>query len=348
MDLLDENNNKKNKKTTGQKLVLAALIISIILFVGILVVLMTVNKQTTIKKYTVALNGKKFTPENLEVLELENGEKYIALKNIASQLGYKYYNGEFGITGEDKDKCYIDNGNYITQFFIDSTKIYKAEEEADIDYQYYNIKNKIIEQNGNLYVNLNDLQLSLNLIVYYSEKENQTLIQTADYWIEQQTDFLKNNGYTVSQEKENLRALAYGYVVVTKDDKTGVINLQGEEIIGNKYASMMFDDYTQDFIVSNTEKKFGVITKNSENKISIQYDSIEVLNYNPLLYKVKKVDKFGVLKEDGTVLNEIKYDSIGYSKNIERGFNYTLIVPAIDGYLSKTIVVCEKRKIWLD
>ena len=110
----------------------------------------------------------------------------------------------------------------------------------------------------------------------------------------------------------------------------------------------MFDEYTQDFIVSNTEQKFGVITKNSENKISIQYDSIEVLNYNPLLYKVKKVDKFGVLKEDGTVLNEIKYDSIGYSKNIERGFNYTLIVPAIDGYLSKTIVVCEKRKIWLD
>lgn len=347
MDLLDENNNKKNKKTTGQKLVLAALIISIILFVGILVVLMTVNKQTTVKKYTVALNGKEFSSENLEVLELENGEKYIALKNIATQLGYRYYNGEFGITGEDKDKGYIDNGNNIIQFFADSTKIYKAEEDADIDYQYYNIKNKIIEQNGNLYVDLNDLQISLNLIVYYSEKANQTLIQTADYWIEQQAEFLKNNSYTVSQEKENLRALAYGYVVVAKDEKIGVITLQGQEIIGSKYRSIKFNEYTQEFIVSNTERKFGVITKNSENKISMQYDSIEILNYNPLLYKVKKVDKYGVLKEDGTVLNEIKYDSIGYPKNTEKGFNYTLIIPAIDGYLPETIVVCEKRKVWL-
>lgn len=84
MDLLNENNNnKKNKKTTGQKVILVALVISIILFIGILVVLMTLGNQTTVKKYTVALNGKEFNIESLEILELENRRKIYSIKKYS-------------------------------------------------------------------------------------------------------------------------------------------------------------------------------------------------------------------------------------------------------------------------
>lgn len=347
MDLLNENNNKKNKKTTGQKVVLTALIVSVILFIGILVLLLTLSKQATAIKYTIAINGEKFYVEDLEILSLENGKSYIALRNIANKLNYKYYNGEFGMASEDKSKGYIDNGDYIIQFFANSPKIYKVEEELDIDYQYYNIQNEILEQNGNLYISLEDLQLAFNLIVNYSAELNQTTIQTAENWLAEQSAFFTNNNYTVNEEKENLRALSYGYVIVTKDEKVGVINLQGQEIIGNKYNSIKFEEYTQNFIVSNVQKKFGIITKESETIINMQYEEIEVLNYNPLLYKVKKINEYGVLNAKGEVLNEIKYDSIGYPKNNEKGINYTLIVPEIAGYLSKAIVVCEKGKYGL-
>lgn len=341
MDLL-EDNKKKNNKTPAQKVVLALLIFSIVLCIIIGIAMAFLSTQKENKPYSVLMNG-----ETVNTITNESGQYYISLKSICNQLGYNYYNGEFKIAEEDKSKGYIDNGTNIIQFFTNSQKIYKTAEDSNTDYEYYNLDNKILTSGDNLYIAIYDLDVALNLILSYSEKNNQTTILSPETWISQKATSFKENGVTISNTPENMKALAYGYVVVSKDNKYGVINLNGDELIGNKYNSITFSEYTGQFIVSNTSNQFGIISKDGLAKINLQYDSLEIINYNPLLYKVKKLQKYGVMKEDGTIVNDIVYDSIGYPKNKEREINYTLIIPTLNENIPESIVVCSNGKYGL-
>lgn len=346
MDLL-ENNKKKNEKTKTQKMVLVLLIISIILsiVVGIAKVILSMQKET--QPYTISIDGENIDLTDLQLKKSENGVEYISLKAICNKLGYSYYNGEFRITEEDKSRGYIYNGTDIIQFFADSKEIYKTSETSNEDYQYYNLYNNVLIFEENLYIAVNDLDVALNLILTYSESNNKTIITTPENWISQNLEGLKSQGITISNTSENIKALSYGYVIISKDNRYGVIGLDGKEVIGNKYSSITFVEYTGEFITSNTNNQFGIITYNGEAKINLQYDSLEILNYNPLLYKVKKLQKYGILKEDGTVVNDIIYDSIGYPNNKEKEINYTLIIPNINENIPESIVVCSNNKYGL-
>lgn len=346
MDLL-ENSKKKNKKTTAQRIVLTLLIISIILcvIVGILMVFLSTQEEN--KQYSIMINGQKADLNKLQLISNENGENFISLKTICNQFGYNYYNGEFKIAEENKNKGYIDNGSNVIQFFADSQTIYKTAEDSNTDYEYYNLDNKIVTHEDNLYIAIYDLDVALNLILSYSEKNNQTMISTSEYWISQKEGVFKEVGVTISNTPENMKALSYGYVVISKDSKYGVINLNGEELVGNKYNSITFSEYTGDFIASNTNNQFGTISKDGLAKINLQYDSFEIINYNPLLYKIKKLDKYGIMKEDGTIVNDIVYDSIGYPKDTARDINYTLIIPKLNENIPTSIVVNTNGKYGL-
>lgn len=346
MDLLQEN-KKKSKKTSAQKVVLSLLIISIVLCIIIGIIMAYLSMQGETKPYSMIINGKSVNLTDLQLTTTEYGQKYISLKSLTNNLGYDYYNGEFKIAGEDKTKGYIDTKTNIIQFFVDSPKIYKTIEKSKTDCEYYNLENSIISLNENLYIAVDDLDVALNLIVNYSEKNNQTIIETPEHWINQRTDALKQDSITISNTPENMKALSYGYAVISKDGKYGVIKLTGEEIIGNKYNSIMFSEYTGSFIVSNTSNKFGIISKEGLAKINLQYDSIEIINYNPLLYKVKRLEKYGVMKEDGSIVNDIKYDSFGYPENKAKEINYTLIIPSLNENIPETIIVFSNNKYGL-
>lgn len=346
MDLLEEN-RKKNNKTPAQKVVLALLIISIVLCIIIGIIMAFVSMQGENKPYSIVINGKNVETKTLQLIANENGQNYISLKSICNQLGYNYYNGEFKIAEEDKSKGYIDNGTNIVQFFANSQEIYKTAENSNTDYEYYKLENKILTSEDNLYIAMYDLDVALNLILSYSKENNQTTIFSPEQWISEKTKAFNEIGVTISNTPENMKALAYGYVVISKDSKYGVINLNGEELVGNKYNSITFLEYTGDFIASNTSNQFGIISKDGLAKINLQYDSLEIINYNPLLYKVKKLEKYGVMKENGTIINEIAYDSLGYPKNKAREINYTLIIPNLNENIPKSIVVCSKGKYGL-
>lgn len=346
MDLL-ENNKKKNEKTKAQKIILILLVISIILclIVGIAKVILSMQEGT--QPYTISIDGENINLTELQLRSSENGVEYVSLKAICNKLGYSYYNGEFRVTEEDKSRGYIFNGTDIIQFFADSKKIYKTSEDSNKDYQYYNIDNNILISEDNLYIAVNDLDVALNLILTYSEKDNKTVIITPSNWISQNSEGFEAQGVTISDTPENIKALSYGYVVIGKDNRYGVINLAGKELIGNKYLSVEFVEYTGEFIISNTNNQFGVVTSDGEAKINLQYDSLEILNYNPLLYKVKKLQKYGILKEDGTIINDITFDSIGYPRNKEKEIDYTLIIPNINENIPESIVVCSGGKYGL-
>ena len=346
MDLLEEN-KKKNNKTPAQKLVLTLLIISIMLCVviGIIMAYLSINGEN--KPYSITINGEVINNDTIKLVDMENGNKYISLKAICNRLEYNYYNGEFKIAEEDKTKGYIDNKINIVQFFADSKEIYKTSETSNTDVEYYKLENEIVSLEENLYISIEDLDIALNLIIGYSEKDNQTTINTPEFYISKIETALKENNVLISNTPENLKALSYGYIVINKDDKYGVINLSGEELIGNKYNTIAFSEYTGDFIVSDINNKFGIITNSGLAKVNLQYDSIEIINYEPLLYKVKRLEKFGIMMEEGSILNDIVYDLIGYPENKAKEINYTLIIPNLNENIPESIVVCANSKYGL-
>lgn len=349
MNLLEnETNQKKNEKTKAQKVVLTLLIISIILCLLVGIAMAFLALQGEEKEYSIAISGTQVALEDLKVTTSSNGSKYVSIQALCNQLGYKYYNGEYKIPGEAFNKGYVDNKKNIVQFYADSNTIFKTTEDSNTDYEYYTLKNSVLEYNGNIYLAIDDLSIALNLIVNYSEINNQTSIETPENWILEREEKFKELDTSVSNEPENLRAMAYGYVVINKDDKYGVISLDnGNEIIGNKYSSLVFCEYTNNFIVSNTSKKYGVIAKSGISEINLQYDSFEIINYNPILYKVERLEKFGILKNDGTIINEIVYDSIGYPANKDEEIQYSLIVPNLNENISQSIIVCKDKKYGL-
>lgn len=343
MDLLGEQ-KKKNEKSSAQKLVLTLLIVSIVLCVIIGLAIAFLSIQTPTSDYSITINKEK---ADLGILKGEDQKNYISLRKLSEALTYSYYNGEYGVEGENRDKGYIANKTNITQFYANSNKIFKTEQNATTDYAYYELTNNIIANEDNLYICVDDIPKALNLVTQYSAKSNQLAIQTPEYIKTTKAKDFEESGIKISENDKNLKAMAYNYLVINKNDATGVINLQGQEIIGNKYASLEFCEYTNDFIASNKNNKFGVIKADGTAKINLQYDSIEILNYEPLLYKVGKSGKFGIVKEDGTVLNNIIYSSIGYPKNENQGTDYTLIIPKLNENLPESIVVCENGKYGL-
>ena len=131
MDLLNENKYQEKKTPKGKKIVLMLLILSILLSIGILTY-MAYLKSSQPAKAVILING-----EATEITEdLVYDGKYIALKNLSEVLGYEYYNSEYQNYGIDTTKCYIKNKNLIYGFEQDSKKIYKYEENTDLDYQY--------------------------------------------------------------------------------------------------------------------------------------------------------------------------------------------------------------------
>lgn len=346
MDLLQDN-KKKPTKTPAQNFVLFLLIVSIILCIIIGIIMVILNAKGETKQYSLIINETSVDLNNIQLITTENNTKYIPLKSICNILEYDYYNGEFKTTGEDKTKGYIDNNTNVIQFFADSKKIYKTSEKTNLDYEYYTLNHDIIFSNDNLYIALEDLDVALNLILNYSTEDNQTTIQTSEYWINQKSDTFKESNITISNTIENMKALSYGYIIISKEEKYGVINLEGEELIGNKYNNILFSEYTGDFIVSDTSNKFGVISKDGVAKINLQYDSLEIINYEPLLYKVERLEKYGVLNKNGKIINEIKYDSFGYPENRNKGINYTLVIPNLNENIPESIVVCANNKYGL-
>lgn len=348
MDLLQETNKKKkNEKTPAQKIILTLLIISIILFFIVAGAMAYLSLQGEKKTYSITINGENASLSDLQLMNSENGQKYISLKALSNKLGYNYYNGEFKIADEGKNKGYINDNKNIVQFFADSKEIYKTTESSNTDYEYYTLENTILEYEGNIYIAIDDLDIALNLILTYSETNNQTIIEAPEHWVEQRVENFKENNIIISETPENLRALSYGYLIISKNYKFGVITLDGNELIGNKYSSIAFCEYKGNFIVSDAQNKFGVITKSGIAEIDLQYDSLEIINYEPLLYKVKRLEKYGVVREDGSIVNEIKYDSIGYPEKKSAEINYTLIIPNLNENIPQSIVVCGDKKYGL-
>ena len=340
MDLLGE--NRKKQKTANQKLVLILLIISIVLLVltvGLLAFFKYFKPKAN-ELLKLKINGAEGKTSDTFIITLENGENYISLRELAQKMEYSYFNGEYLQFSEDKNKGYIDNGQEIIGFENGSKKIYKTK-EGDKELQYYELSREIISSNNMLYVNINDIAPMLSLIV------NNGSIDTTEKFVETLSTTIKEKGYTdVDADYNNLKAISYNLIIVNKDSRKGIVNLNFEEIVGTKYDTIEFIEYTMEFIVSSNNK-YGILKQNGERKIDLVFDEIKILSYSPLLYSVKINNKFGILNKDGELIANTEYDKIGYDADNSKNIEETVIIPSLINEIKETVVVGKEQKYGL-
>lgn len=135
-------------------------------------------------------------------------------------------------------------------------------------------------------------------------------------------------------------------IVVSKDDKSGIINLNKEIFIGlKKYKTLLFDEATKQFIVKTTNDKMGVIDLEGVGKIDFLYDNIKIINYSPLLYEVEMNKKYGIIDEEGNIVVNYEYDLIGYPGDIINNIEKLLIINTEND--EKLIIVQKEKKYGL-
>ncbi len=352
MTLIDQEVKKEEPK--GKKIVLFLLIFSILVLIMLIVMMAALaGKQT--KDLTLIINGTNITIDNGLLTTDENGVNYISIQKISKTIGYNYLTGEYKQYNEDttNTKGYLESEDQIIQFEADINKIYKTTPDSNLDYEEYELKNKILKLNNLLYIALDDVNVGLNITYSYSQKDNKILLNTVENLTEgyktslaQQT----NNLYTaINDSFNNQKAISYDMLVVTNESqKWGVINRSNySTIIGNKYSSLEFIESADVFIVSD-DNKYGVISKEPNQKpiIDLNYEEVSVINNSPLCYQVKLTGKYGVINGEGKpIINNI-YDSIGcYTQStIEES---VLVIKDLGKNKTNALVVCKEGKYGL-
>ena len=313
---------------------------------------------STKKELTINIDEKSVVIDQKTVINVD-GKNYISLEQISKPIGYNYVQGGYLEYTEDDKKCYLENKNQIIGFEADSNKIFKTTVNSKTDYKYFQLNNNILYNNQTLYIALEDLGVGCDLGYNYSEKENTIEIRTLSNVIKLYEKKLKEKSLKISTDVfDNNKSVLYGMLIVSNENgKMGVVNSNLETIIGMKYAKIFFDEYSQNFIVTD-DNKYGVVSKEAQRIIDLKFQNIEIINYDPLLYKVKLNDKYGVLRSNEITIVNTEYDNIGTSdglliiKNINNTDQDGIIVGKDGKYgiiniqSGSMIVNCELNKIY--
>ena len=358
MDLLQQELNKNKQINKSKKIVLALIVICVALLILAVLGMVLLPNVSTKKELTINIDEKSVVIDQKTVINVD-GKNYISLEQISKPIGYNYVQGGYLEYTEDDKKCYLENKNQIIGFEADSNKIFKTTVNSKTDYKYFQLNNNILYNNQTLYIALEDLGVGCDLGYNYSEKENTIEIRTLSNVIKLYEKKLKEKSLKISTDVfDNNKSVLYGMLIVSNENgKMGVVNSNLETIIGMKYAKIFFDEYSQNFIVTD-DNKYGVVSKEAQRIIDLKFQNIEIINYDPLLYKVKLNDKYGVLRSNEITIVNTEYDNIGTSdglliiKNINNTDQDGIIVGKDGKYgiiniqSGSMIVNCELNKIY--
>ena len=315
MDLLSQQTETKTSKF--KKIVLICLVIAIItLVVSILAMMKLKEKENAELKIHIDQNALQITETTLID---DNSTRYISLNQIARFIGYDFRRGGYLEQQLSENKCYLESNNQIIGFEADSNIVYKTTLESEKDYQYFQIKNNVLKaENGEFYRALEDLNVACNVIYKFLEEKNLITINTLEYASKYYGEELEKKGLLmVNDDFESKKILSYGNIItkinsnIETEKKVGLMDINYNILIGNRYNSMSFDEYTKKLIVSNSDNKYGVIDMDGRVSIELNYEDIQIINYNPLLYKVKQNKYYGIINKNGIRIGNIEYNDIG-------------------------------------
>ena len=351
MDLLGQDTQKK-QKSNAQKIVLFLLIFSIFALLMTIVMMSAISGKGTKKELTISIDGTDVKMEQGLLTTDEKGTNYISIQKISKLIGFNYVAGEYKKYSDDITKCYLEDTNGIIQFETNSNKIYKINPRINLDYEEYELKNIIINQNNLLYVALEDVNVALNTIFLYSEVDNKIVLKTLNSIQEEQKQVLseKTNGdlIQVSDDFNNKKALAYNMLVASNENgKWGVVDTTNyNKVKQNQYSTIEFIESAGVFIVSDNNK-YGIIKpKKEEPIVQLNYEEIRVINNKPLHYAVKMGNVYVVVNEEGKAIINDRYDSFGCNTNsaVEES---VLVVEEIADKKVNILVVCKGGKYGL-
>lgn len=348
MTLLDQEVKKEELK--GKKIVLMLLILSIILLIFAIVAMVALGGKQT-KPLTLSVNGNNIKIENDLLITDENGVNYISLPQIAKfQIGYEYIRGGYLEYTESETKGYLESTNQIIQFEANNNIIYKTKPDTYVDYEEFKLQNNILQVNNALYIAIDDLNIGLNIVYTYSEKDNKISLNTADNLVKSYQASLTETSQVkaISDEFNNEKAVCYNMLVVSNEnEKWGVVDTNFSSIITNKYSSIEFIESAGVFIVSDNGK-YGVISKEPNKKpiLDLNYEEVNIINNSPLFYQVKLAGKYGIINEEGKpVINNI-YESMGYNTEATTEQS-VLVIKDFGKDKANALVVCNGGKYGL-
>lgn len=311
------NENYDVEAAKGKKwstLVLVLIILTIIAIIAVVCTMLYIQKGA----FRVYINGASVNlPKDILIMNENSDKIYIDIKGIAKYLNYDAHNGEYKLSTEDTNKCWVNGENETASFFLNSNKISKVKVNSQDDYEDYTISDPVVSRNGKLYCTQEGIKIGFNITFNYNKQANRIEIYTLPHLVETYTTQFKAYGYDgVSKNFDNQKAILYNMFVVKKDNNQyGVVTSTNQEIISPRYSDMEFNEAAGEFYVKNSTGKVGIITEDGITKINLIYDQINMIDKNLGLYAVKNNNKFGVIGNTGNIVIHLEYDQIGVTSS---------------------------------
>lgn len=315
MEIIGSNLSEKEQKNKRMmKWIIIMIIVLLLISVALGIVIFYLKEQAF--KFTI--DGENISSSQIasDLFVFEGEEVYVSIKDIAPLLGYRVYNGGYKQYTEKGNQCYVENSNEVCTFENNSTKIYKNEPET-MDYEYFDLSLPVKTMNNKLYTTIEGISLGCNVTMAFDKEANRMTIYTLPYLVNYYTN---NMGQNVAlTEFQNQKALRYGLVVVQNvledssysDVRYGIYSIEGQEIVGTKYAGIEFVEGNQEFIVTTGENKVGILTADGDTKVNPQYDSLKQIDKNLNLYLAEVNGKYGIIERNGKILIYPEYSQIG-------------------------------------
>lgn len=304
---------QKKKKTKKIMIFIIVLIMLLLIICGVLLVLIFKVEKETLK---LSVDNKS-TSFSSDLFVIEDGKLYVAIKDFASLMGYTVYNGDYKTKySEDTTKCYISTTDETASYTLNSSTMYKKVAQNE-DYEYFTIDEPVRLINDKLYVISSGMALGTNSIIQYDSSNNKISVFSLNYIINSYSSKFPNAD-VISEEANfnNKKALLYGYVVVmSEDEHYGVYGIEGNEIIGTKYASIVFKEESKEFTVTTDEGKMGILSSDGTTKIEPNYNEIKQISSELNYYLVCNNKKYGVINQNGNIVIYLEYDQIGVDES---------------------------------
>ena len=314
MNLLEnEEMIQKKKKTKTIMIIIVSLIALLLIICGILLFLILKAERETLK-LSIDNSSKNFASD---LFVIEDGKVYVAIKDFASLMGYTAYNGDYKTKySEDTTKCYISNINETASYSLNSSTMYKKA-TINEDYEYFTMDEPVRLINNKLYVIASGMALGTNSIIQYNSDNNKISVLSLDYIVNRYSSMYPNADI-ISEDANfnNKKALIYGLIVVmSEDEHYGVIDAQGNEIIGAKYSNIVFKEESKEFTVTTDEKKMGILSSDGTTKIEPNYNEIKQISSELNYYLVNNESKYGIINQNGNIVVYLEYDEIGIDES---------------------------------
>lgn len=358
----EEENDGGNKKS--RKVVLFSIIGCTILLVILLLLIVYISYLDS-KKLKVYIDDKQIKISNTLFRYGNDGQiEYVSIKELASMVGYTYFNGEYGAYTEEKNSCYIQNDNESVSFVADSNVMKKYINPSIVEgdttkketssssttkntvtntpsIEIFDIDSEVKLYDEILYLPWDLASKSFN--IYIVRDGMKVKIYTLQTMATVYDNKAKQLGYDgISTEFKNVRALINNMLIVVKDGQYGVLDISKnfDVIVGKKYDNLEYIQNTQEFIVT-ANGNVGLLSSTGQTKITpnSKYTSIELLDVQKDLYIVKQNEKYGVLNGDGKAIVPADFDKIGINNTNAIGVNNSKL-------LFNNLIPVEKDGKW--